>query len=234
MNLIRILCATLLMVGVGYRFPPAVVHAAPPAEKPPKTLDEQLLKDLAADLLEGLPQAARDKSQANDGKPAQKQSATAPDEAAANAAVDPLERIGQRMRQVQQRLEQDDLSLDTRGLQKEIVDDLAALIEQTKKQQAAGGKKPGKPGNGPAQASNAGGDPTPGAATESTNRVEQGKTSAAETAEVRDGLRRYWGHLPQKLRDELQNSFGEQFLPKYERLIEDYYKRLAEERPGSP
>jgi hypothetical protein len=29
-------------------------------------------------------------------------------------------------------------------------------------------------------------------------------------------------------------SLSEQFLPKYERLIEDYYKRLAEDTPARP
>ena len=32
----------------------------------------------------------------------------------------------------------------------------------------------------------------------------------------------------------MQASLSEQFLPKYERLIEEYYKRLAEERPDRP
>ena len=49
-----------------------------------------------------------------------------------------------------------------------------------------------------------------------------------------DVLRRIWGHLPEKVRDDMQASFSEQFLPKYERLIEEYYKRLAEERPAAP
>ena len=51
---------------------------------------------------------------------------------------------------------------------------------------------------------------------------------------VNDLLRRMWGHLPDKVRDQMQASLSEQFLPKYERLIEEYYKRLAEERPGGP
>ena len=55
-----------------------------------------------------------------------------------------------------------------------------------------------------------------------------------ETAEVHDLVRRFWGHLPDKLRDEMQSSLSEQFLPKYEQLIEDYYRRLAEDRRGRP
>ena len=36
------------------------------------------------------------------------------------------------------------------------------------------------------------------------------------------------------VRDEMQAALSERFLPKYERLIEDYYKRLAEERSAGP
>jgi hypothetical protein len=51
---------------------------------------------------------------------------------------------------------------------------------------------------------------------------------------VKDLFLRIWGNLPDKLRDEMQASISEQFLPKYERLIEEYYKRLAEDQPGQP
>jgi hypothetical protein len=42
-------------------------------------------------------------------------------------------------------------------------------------------------------------------------------------------LRQVWGHLPPKIRDQMQSGLIEEFLPKYERLIEEYYSRLAEE-----
>ena len=45
----------------------------------------------------------------------------------------PLERIDQHMRDVQQRLAQSDPGDETQTLQKEIVDDLETLIEQVKK-----------------------------------------------------------------------------------------------------
>ena len=51
---------------------------------------------------------------------------------------------------------------------------------------------------------------------------------------MKDLFRRIWGNLPDKLREEMQASLSEQFLPKYERLIEEYYKRLAEEQSGGP
>jgi hypothetical protein len=42
-------------------------------------------------------------------------------------------------------------------------------------------------------------------------------------------LKQIWGHLPPKIRDQMQSALIEDFLPKYERLIEEYYSRLAEE-----
>jgi hypothetical protein len=32
------------------------------------------------------------------------------------------------------------------------------------------------------------------------------------------------------MRDEMRNAVSDQFLPKYEKLIEEYYQRLADER----
>ena len=145
------------------------------------------------------------------------------------AATDnPLALIAERMRAVQQRIAGRDTSDETQTVQKQIQADLAALIEQAKKQCAACNK----PGSGQGQqAGSTGGNPTPAPPRDSTNRIEQGTKEAVETADVKDVLRRFWGHLPDKVRDQMQASLSEQFLPKYERLIEDYYQRLAEEPP---
>jgi len=44
-----------------------------------------------------------------------------------------------------------------------------------------------------------------------------------------------WGHLPEHLRRHMTDSLtDEQFLPKYEQLIEQYFKRLAEEQRVQP
>ena len=39
-----------------------------------------------------------------------------------------------------------------------------------------------------------------------------------------------WGHLPQHAREQMLQNSPERFLPQYELLIEQYYKRLAEEQ----
>ncbi|MGY8768800.1 MAG: hypothetical protein ACKVH8_10295 [Pirellulales bacterium] len=42
-------------------------------------------------------------------------------------------------------------------------------------------------------------------------------------------LKETWGHLPEKIRQQLMNTSVEKFLPKYEKLTEDYFRKLAEE-----
>jgi hypothetical protein len=202
---------------------PVAWAADPPAAKP-KSLDDQLLDDLDADLLQGLPGPARP---AVDPKPADGQSTQPGDAGASN----PLAQIAERMRLVQQKMAASDTSDPTQKLQRQIHDDLAALIEEAKKQCAACAK----PGSGQGQlAGTGGGNPRPAPPRDSTDRIERGDKEAVERSDVDDLIRRFWGHLPDKVREQMHASLSEQFLPKYERLIEDYYKRLAEDAPARP
>ena len=43
-----------------------------------------------------------------------------------------------------------------------------------------------------------------------------------------------WGQLPAREREQMLQSPPEQFLPKYELLLEKYYKRLADEQQHRP
>lgn len=189
----------------------------------PNSLDQQLLDDLDRDLLKDLPGGA---------KPGPKNGNE--DVTPAVQSDNPLAQLAERMRAVEARIANKDTSSETQMLQKQILAELAALMEQAKKQ-GGGSKKPGDgQGKGSDQPGTGSGNPTAGPVRDSTNRIEQGTKEATETADVKDLLRRMWGHLPDKVRDQMQASLSEQFLPKYERLIEEYYKRLAEERPAGP
>ena len=37
-----------------------------------------------------------------------------------------------------------------------------------------------------------------------------------------------WGHLPDRLRQEMNQYYKEQFMPKYNDMLRQYYNRLAE------
>ncbi len=67
---------------------------------------------------------------------------------------------------------------------------------------------------------------------QSTQRLET--TQALREQSVDQLLEQYlqaeWGHLPQRERKMVINSFQEQFLPQYDALIRDYYRRLANSR----
>ena len=42
-------------------------------------------------------------------------------------------------------------------------------------------------------------------------------------------MKHLWGHLPEREREQMMQSFSDEFLPKYELEIEQYYQRLSEE-----
>lgn len=202
--------------------------------------EADLLKELETDLLKDLPAAKRptaDKSNAPKG-------ATRPSaedrqlldklkagEDLGDAPENPLLTISQQMRAVQERIAEEDTSDETQTAQSEIVAKLAKLIEQAQKQ--GGQQNKSARGRGTGKAGVGDGEATPGAPQDSTDRVGKPQTEAPQPTDVRSLLERIWGHLPDKTRSEMQNALSDQFLPKYERLIEEYYKRLAEERSGA-
>lgn len=191
-----------------------------------QSLDQQLLDDLNKDLLDGLPGPT---STPPNGKTVHPLGG---EEIGSPSSDNPLARIGEKMRLVQERMAAYDTSPETQAVQQQILEELAELL---KSQQAAGQSKPrGGAGQGTQQAGNSGGNTSPGPVTDSTNRIDRGSKEDVEKADVQDVLKRFWGHLPEKMREQMQSSLSEQFLPKYERVIEEYYKRLAEERSGRP
>ena len=195
-----------------------------------KAADADLLKDLETDLLKDLP-AAKTTQQGKKEGSAQDQRLQ--DELKAGedlgaAPENPLVEIGRQMRAVEQKIVQRDTSDQTQAKQADIVAALEKLIQQAKKQGGSGNKNASGRGTGKAGAGD--GQATPGAPQESTDRVGKAQTDASQTTDVRNVLARIWGHLPEKMRDDMQNALGDQFLPKYEKLIEEYYQRLAEER----
>lgn len=213
-----------------------------------KSLDEQLLEGLDSELL---PAASKKTSAPSVEKKADEPRAKPSGDAGLDQKlldeiegedielgkqpIDPLTRIGKTMRQVETLIDRHDTSSRTQDMQKQIVRDLELLLEQTKKQCQGGQSKPSaspsqqaaKPANGNKPSE---GEPSSKPARDSTDRLAKaGKTDAEDDKDMDALVKQVWGHLPEKVRDQMQNVGVENFLPKYEKLIEDYYRRLAEE-----
>ncbi len=222
----------------------AVACAADPAA--PKSLDDELLEGLETDLLPPTPKPTTPAEK----KPAQPRASQADNEGLDSKLLDqlgegedielgpqpnPLTRIGRTMRQVETLIVKRDTSSRTQNMQKQIVSELDALLEQTKKQcqggqcdspASASSKPSAAAGNKPSE-----GEPSNKPAKDSTERLAKpGKTDTEDAKDLDELVKQVWGHLPDKVRGQMQNVSVENFLPKYEKLIEDYYKRLAEEQ----
>lgn len=152
----------------------------------------------------------------------------------------PLAAVVRHMRQVQQRVGLADSGPQTQETQRQIVVGLEQLIAQASARshettaekrpalspsQAPGGQPKPSP-SGPSQPS-----ATPGVAKSSSEGG--GTQKPIDPRQVHEIQRRFWGELPEKSRELLFQSAVEEFLPSYEARIEQYYRRLADEK-GKP
>lgn len=152
-----------------------------------------------------------------------------------------LSKTADAMRRVRDRLAAKDTAAETRQMQKSIVSSLDQLIERMQKQQqknSGGGKQPqqqgkpkagqeqqqsqSKPGQGQANSSNQ-------SAKQSSTRLGKAEAVQGEAMPRDKMMQESWGNLPASVRQQMQSASPEKFLPKYERLIEEYFLRLSEE-----
>lgn len=211
--------------------------AEAPSEPAASSLDDLLLDDLNNQLLEGLdlPSAKPMTEPAGADLPSLDQAGRGEDLGAESS--DPFLVIGRQMRTAEELIGRRDASAVTRRIQQQIVEDIERLIEQMNKQcagaqnassrQSAIAEKQAKPGG------KAGSGEHPGTskpARDSETQVGQRDSSDARLTQMMETLRQVWGHLPARVREQMQSGMAEEFLPKYEQLIEQYYRRLADER----
>ncbi len=164
----------------------------------------------------------------------------------ANPTSHPLVRVRHDMQYAQSLLappEPDAKSSTTRvagPVQQEILSDLDKLIADLSKQcqccsQCQGGQcnQPPKPGQNPKPGKpNAAGRGRT-AARDSTDRLESTTAKPVDKGEVNEMVKAIWGNLPERSREQMLQSFSDEFLPKYELEIEQYYRRLSEEQGKS-
>ncbi|HEX5472647.1 MAG TPA: hypothetical protein VFW73_12215 [Lacipirellulaceae bacterium] len=121
--------------------------------------------------------------------------------------------------------------------QQEVLADLDKLIAQLSKQcqchggQCNGDKPSDKPGTKSGKTA-AGSGRT--AARDSTDRLDRTTAQPVEKGNIDETVKSLWGNLPARDREQMFQSFSDEFLPKYEIDIEQYYRRLSEEQGQSP
>ena len=250
---------TKYVVSVAFTLCWHVLLAPAIAEESKKSLDSQLLDDLDSELLNDLkdlpPISKKKEPPSGDIAPVSgdntgdkdpggganvdpSRGQLAGEDVELGKASDPLARIGGRMRTAKELIDRHNTSTQTQQLQEEILNDLSALIAKLQSQQM-------QPSGD--QSNNQGGKSRPGAGDgsadgqvdqgpeKSTDRVGKADTTLTALQRQQELLRRMnWGSLPDRLRDQVRSTRVEQFLPKYARLIEQYYKRLAEESQFQP
>ncbi|TWT39708.1 hypothetical protein [Blastopirellula retiformator] len=120
--------------------------------------------------------------------------------------------------------------------------------QQQQNQQQQQSQQQGQQGQqGQQQPQNGGAEPQPqeGDAEQQSQQQRDNEQAMESSDELRDKdyellpleargalIKEVWGQLPERVRQQLQNASVEKFLPKYERLTEDYFRRLAEEEQG--
>lgn len=146
------------------------------------------------------------------------------------------------MRDAASRVEQRrDVGATTQRMQQEILARLDAVIAQAQQQQQQSSsssssssssqsqeqqRSPGQQGQQQQAQSQPGqGEPTDGTQGGSAQ-------NSAQTRGWLDSAAPTWGSLPQRVRDALLQGSSDSFSSLYERLTEEYYRRLAEERPS--
>ena len=154
-----------------------------------------------------------------------------------------LVRAGQNMAQAETLLRREATIAQAGRAQAEVVAQLDQLIAELSKQCNCSGGKPSDKPPSPSQRSQAkpgksGSKPGRGNAPARDSNAQLNGTAdqPAEQGErdLEALVKHLWGHLPEREREQMMQSFSDEFLPKYELEIEKYYQRLSEEQGRSP
>jgi hypothetical protein len=167
--------------------------------------------------------------------------------AGANPMAQPLTRVQHGMEQAQVLLAQPVVNAKAGPVQlagtvqQEVLSDLDKLIAELSKQcqcnggQCQGGqcnKSSDKPGAKPGKSGAATGSGRT-AARDSTDRLDRTTAQPVQKGNIDETVKSLWGNLPARSREQMLQSFSDEFLPKYEIEIEQYYRRLSEEQDAT-
>ena len=213
--------------------------------QPPRSLDDELLEGLRSEPLDEVdrelfdPQPGQGRAgESGDGiEDFDEQLKQELGAAGVSEQSNPLLEIARRMQLAGERISKNDSGSDTQNLQTGIVEDLSAMIEQ-----ARTNCRQCKPGSGQNQSTAPRGPigpPKPNQGAAGTDSAKDptgsnprppgnGQGATTDLEQVKAVIKDIWGQLPPGIREQMLQSPPEEFLPKYERLIEQYFRRLAE------
>ena len=235
-----------VVILIGLACLPDVRGADQPPSEPPrprraKSLDEQLLEDLSPGSVkrqDAGDEMAEEESTGNERAKSEPRSLDEDlldglegEDILTREEENPLARLNQQMRQVERRIAETQSDEKTQRLQHEISDDLNKLIAQLERQCSQCKKSSSSSSNRPRT-----GQPKPGTkaaeqasdkpAQDSSSRLQDKSTAKVDREKVQAMLKDFWGHLPPHLRQQMEQSANEEFLPKYELEIAEYYRSL--------
>jgi hypothetical protein len=190
-------------------------HGACQGQTPPGTKvlpsDEELLRDLQK------PHDAKAARQAPAGE-----DITAPE----GSAESPLVVIRQKMTLAGTWLQQGDTGERTQNVQQEVLAWLRRLMSEQNTNSSASPQDTA--GTATQQAASQTNTSASGDAVRNTGENGRSQTASSSSGTAEQQRRSVWGHLPERLRQQLQSLSAEEFLPEYRELIEAYYRRLGE------
>lgn len=203
-----------------------------PAQQPEKKQDEPSLDELL-----GLDKG-KAKTDDKDKPAADPNNAKSTQDAALERALRPTEdrddfkATVDLMKETSDRLvAQSDPGLDTQRLQEQVLRKLDKLIDDAQKNQGKSSKQKPKdqndqdqnPNQQQQQSSQSKPTPQPGTQAQGGDVPQQ----QAQPNSVAAGASAAWGGLPPHVRDALMQGLSDRFSTSYQRLTEEYYKRLA-------
>jgi hypothetical protein len=153
----------------------------------------------------------------------------------------PLLSVARQMREAEGLIAKAQSGPRTQEVQKRIVADLDKLIQQARMScgkcasattvpQSTASRQPVTQPNKTPGGPSSPGKPNPKPATDSTAKPGTAQPKRPDIEVARGMVKELWGMLPEHEREQMMQLPLEEFLPKYEPLIIEYFKRLSEEQ----
>jgi hypothetical protein len=154
---------------------------------------------------------------------------------------DILSRLAKSFRAAEERLAKSDAGEGTQQVQRDIMKDLQELMRQAgakdQQEQREGGRSAGsrqqpsrqmRANKSGAQGSQAGREQSRAEQALKSKGIGEGESQNNKRERIAELYKDVWGHLPATLRQGIEQYSQEQFMPKYEELLKQYYTTIAE------